>query len=103
MNLLWTAFAAEQLDDIYNFLKDKSENAAINVYNDILDEVDILRNFPRIAQVEPLLLEYPEMYRSLIVRRTYKVVYYFDEETVYIVAVFDCRQNPEKLKKNINR
>jgi hypothetical protein len=51
--------------------------------------------------VEPLLWEFAEEYRYLVVGN-YKLVYYIDCETaIYIVAVFDCRQNPEKLKKSI--
>jgi plasmid stabilization system protein ParE len=101
MKLVWTAFAAEQLESIYHFLKNKSERAAVAVYNDILDETDGLLHFPEMAQAEPLLSEFAETYRSLLVRNTYKVVYFTENETIFIVAVFDCRQNPEKLKKDI--
>lgn len=101
MKLIWTAFAAEQLESIYVFIKDKSEMAAAGIYNDILDEVDSLLHFPYMAPVETLLSEFTESYRSLVVRNIYKVVYYINNETIYIVAVFDCRQNPEKLKKGV--
>lgn len=62
---------------------------------------DGLLHFPEMAQAEPLLSEFIETYRSLLVRNAYKVVYYIKNETIFIVAVFDCRQNPEKLKKGI--
>lgn len=101
MKLIWTLFAAEQLESIYRFVKKKSERAAVAVYNDILDETDGLLHFPEMAKVEPLLSELVETYRSLVVRNTYKVVYYTEDETIFIVAVFDCRQSPEKLKKDI--
>ena len=101
MKLIWTAFAAEQLESIYRFVKKKSESAAVAVYNNILDEADGLLHFPEMAQVEPLLSDLTETYRSLVVCNTYKAVYYIEDGTIFIVAVFDCRQSPEKLKKDI--
>ena len=99
MKLIWSEFAAEQLESIYVFIKNKSEIAAVGIYNDILDEVDSLLHFPYMAPVETLLSEFTESYRSLVVRNIYKVVYYINNDTIYIVAVFDCRQSPEKLKR----
>jgi len=37
----------------------------------------------------------------LLVNRRYKIVYFVNDELIYIVAVFDCHQNPNKLKKYI--
>lgn len=99
MTLIWTAFAAEQLECVYAFIKNKSEMAAVSIYNDILDEVDSLLHFPYMAPLESLLSEFTENYRSLVVRSMYKVVYYVNNETIYIVAFFDCRQSPEKLTR----
>ena len=99
MKVLWTEFSESQLDGIYDYIQIKNPRAAAEIYNDILDESAMLARFPRIAPIEPLLTEFPEEYRSLIVRQNYKVVYYIENEIViYVVAVFDCRQNPEKLK-----
>ena len=99
MKVLWTTFAESQLNDIYDYIQLKNPYAAAEIYNDILDESAMLARFPQMAAIEPLLSEFPEAYRSLVVRRNYKVVYYIDNKTtIYVVAVFDCRQNPEKLK-----
>jgi len=99
MKVLWTAFAESQLDSIYDYIQTQNPYSAIDIYNDILDESAMLAYFPRMAPIEPSLSECPEEYRSMIVRRHYKLVYYIDcERIIYIVAVFDCRQNPEELK-----
>ena len=31
----------------------------------------------------------------------YKLVYFIENDTVNVVSVFDCRQNPEVLKKRL--
>ncbi len=101
MRLIWTAFAVTQLENIYLFVNNKSEMEAVSAYNDILDEAEHLLLFSEMAPIEPLLSEFTELYRSLVVRNTYKLVYYIADDIIYVVAVFDCRQNPEKLKKDM--
>jgi len=101
MIIQWTQKAENQLDEIFDFIKVESEISAVRIYNQILDEVEILAKFPNIAPVEPLLENEPITYRSLLVKRRYKVVYFVNDKLIYIVAVFDCRQNPDKLKKYI--
>ena len=102
MIVFWTQYAESQLDDIFDYIQNFSFLSAVTIYNDILDESAMLAHFPRMGAVEPLLSDFPEEYRFLVVRRNYKIVYCIDNESViYIVAVFDCRQNPEKLKKDM--
>jgi len=103
MKLIWTAFAAGQLENIYRFLINKNKTAAVAVYNDILDDTEALLHFAGMAPIGPLLSEFSELYRSLVIRKTYKVVYYIADDIIFIVAVFDCRQNPGKLKKDIRK
>ncbi|NDV69407.1 type II toxin-antitoxin system RelE/ParE family toxin [Dysgonomonas sp. 25] len=102
MRIIWLPLAQEDLSKIYNFIADKSEISAINVSNDILEAVELLKKFPQIAPIEPILSDYPETFRSLIVR-TYKVIYFAHEKTVFITSIWDCRQDPEKLKNTIGK
>lgn len=95
MKIKFLIAAEEHLDDIYNQIAEKSERAAITVYNDFLDEIDRLKDFPQIASIEPILDDEPQMFRSLVVRHNYKVIYYLEDDTIYIAAVWDCRQNPQ--------
>ena len=101
MILYFSKRAEGHLDDIYNFVKIKSENAAVNIYNEILDEIEILKSFPEIAPLEPNLIDFPETFRALVVRKTYKVIYYIRNDEICISAIWDCRQNPNKLKSKI--
>jgi plasmid stabilization system protein ParE len=98
MNIVWAIHAGKQLEDIYQFLKLVNEQAAVDVHNSILDEVEYLQDFPRMAAIEPLLRDFPQKYRSLIVKRTYKVIYYVKNDIIYISAIFDCRQDSQKLR-----
>jgi len=101
MKVLWTKSAENQLDDIYDYLQILNTLAAVEIYNDIVDESALLAHFPFMGVIEPLISDLSEEYRSVIVRRNYKIVYFIDKTTIYIVAIFDCRQNPEKLESII--
>ncbi|MDR0863740.1 MAG: type II toxin-antitoxin system RelE/ParE family toxin [Candidatus Symbiothrix sp.] len=101
MNIVLSKHAENQLDTIYDFIKVKNERAAIAIYNEIVDEIERLKSFPQIAAIEPLLADFAKTYRSLVVRSTYKVIYYTEYDTVYISAIWDCRQNPDKLRTEI--
>ena len=77
MKLRWMKRAVKHLDTIYDFLAKKNEQAAIKVYNEFLDTADTLLTFP------------------------YKLIYRIEKNIIKIVAVWDCRQNPKKLKRII--
>ncbi|MCL1933911.1 MAG: type II toxin-antitoxin system RelE/ParE family toxin [Candidatus Azobacteroides sp.] len=100
MNIVFSDLAFEQLESIYNYLQTKSNCAGTIIHNYILDEIERLRNFPQMAPIESELIGFVHTYRSLVVKKTYKIVYYIENDTVYIAALFDCRQDPQKLKDN---
>lgn len=99
MRIVYSSRAVESLKNIFQFLHRKSETAAATIQNGILDGIDRLQSFPEMAPIEPLLEDEPETFRSLVINRHYKAVYVIEDETIYIVDIWDCRQEPESLKK----
>jgi plasmid stabilization system protein ParE len=49
--------ASKRLEEIYMFLHSFNPNAAVRIYNDILNEIEILEKYPRISTVEQLFLD----------------------------------------------
>lgn len=98
MTIKWYVEAVADIGKIYDYYVTKNPRAAAMLYNRILDDVEILKRQPYIAAVEQMLLDCPEGYRSLVVGN-YKVIYFIKDDLVLIVQVFDCRQNPIKLKR----
>ena len=101
MEIIWTKRAISHLEDIHRFYEEKSLAVANQVYNDLLDSVEPLRDFPQIAQKEPALNHLKKEYRALVVKKTFKVVYYSSQSNIYIVAVLDCRQNPKTNRAKV--
>lgn len=86
----------KKLDSIYQFyINTKNTKTAIKIFNEILDAVDTLIDFPQKGPVEDELSGHQGEYRSLLVRKHYKVIYYLEDETIFIAAIWDCRQNPQ--------
>ncbi|GHT02119.1 hypothetical protein AGMMS49525_05060 [Bacteroidia bacterium] len=66
--------------------------------SDIRKAAERLVEQPDMAFREPLLKERSKVFRSLIVRKIYKIVYYNENNTVYIADIWDSRQDPNSLR-----
>jgi toxin ParE1/3/4 len=99
LSVFWTQTAEIQLAEIFQYYKDvASETIAKRIVVEIVDATIQLENFPETGQIEELLLKRKNEYRY-IVQGNYKIIYWIDDRFVKIATVFDCRQNPKKLKK----
>ena len=93
-NVNWSDSAKADLKDIYDYIKLKSPQGAKNVISDIRKASKSL-HFSKQTQIE----DYFPICRRIVVRN-YKILYTFDDSknTLYVVRVFDARQNPESIK-----
>lgn len=103
MRIIWLSEASKALDAIYDFYCSKSERAANKIITDIYNATLLLAEQPFMAPIEHALSEMSENYRSLVVRRLFKLIYRVDKnsQAVIIVTIWDCRQDPDKLKVDI--
>lgn len=74
-----------------------SPRIARNIINRIIERVSILETNPFAGAKEELLKEYPKDFRYLV-ESNYKIIYWVKENLITIAAVFDCRQNPHKMR-----
>ena len=97
-NIIWLQEAREDMEELYNYYAKKSIRSATRIYNEILEEADILIHHPNVAAIEQLLNGFTKTYRSLVVSKgKYKLVYTIENSTIYIIRVWNCNQNPEKF------
>jgi plasmid stabilization system protein ParE len=101
MRLIWLPVAVSDLNAVFDFYIQKNYNAAVVIYNNIVNEADILMKYPNIGMIEPLLDDLPYIFRSLVTKSgIYKIIYYIWEDTIYISHIWDCRRNPETIRKH---
>ena len=93
----WTSNAKEDLLNIVDYIKKDSSSAARKVYEQIKEKAQSSNFFPLKGKVVPeLLKEGITIYRELIAQ-PWRIMYKIEYDTVYIMAIFDSRQNVEEL------
>lgn len=77
---------------------------AQKVYDELEHYHLLLAANPHMGAIEPLLADYPEGYRSLVVHPHTKLIYYIDEEKerLYITDLWDVRREPNSLASKIS-
>jgi toxin ParE1/3/4 len=101
LEIFWSQFAEDQLQDIFQYYKFKAGvKIAGKIINEIVDKTLILDHNSKIGQIEELLAERQHEFRYLV-SNNYKIIYYINSETskIIIANVFDTRQNPVKLNE----
>lgn len=70
-----------------------------------MDEIDrsilALTDLPTLGKIDPLFAHRKQIYRSIIIRRFNKVVYYIKNETINIVAFWDTRREPNNQASQV--
>ena len=93
----WTSNAKEDLLNIVDYIKQDSVENARKVYAQIREKAHSGNLFPLRGRVVPeLQKEGITIYRELITQ-PWRVMYKIENDTVYIMAIFDSRQNVEEL------
>ena len=97
LRVFWTDTARFQLEDIFNYYKDKASiKIARKLVTQIINRTIQLENNPNSGSKEPLLCARKFEYRYLV-EGNYKIIYWKEDYFINIATIFDCRQNPEKL------
>lgn len=103
MVVYWDLVARRQVKGIYDYyLRIAGIRTAKKYRKEILISAERLRNFPRLGIVE-IERKNIEAYRSIVVKKHYKIIYLIEEQRIFIAAVWDVRQDPAKLKTLIQK
>ncbi|AXB57447.1 type II toxin-antitoxin system RelE/ParE family toxin [Flavobacterium fluviale] len=87
IKVVWTYTAKNQLQTIFNYYKEKSIQGANNIKNEILNST---KNIHFIDQYQKDEIE--SQYRRIIVR-DYKILYFVEDEVIYISKIFSTKRN----------
>jgi len=98
MIVLWSDEAIAKLQDTFDYYDSTAgRKVADKITNSIVDQTIKLEKNSRVEQAEELLKHRKKEIRYLV-DGNYKIVYWLEENFVNIATIFDCRQNPVKLK-----
>ena len=97
--IIWTNFAISELKNIYLYYRMvASERVADKIRKSIFDSTKHLSKQPLIGAIEENLIDFKQGHRYLV-EGNYKIIYRIIHDNIYITDIFDCRQNPVKIKK----
>ena len=69
----------------------------IRFQENIDKQVNLLKAFPYMGKIEPLLWGRCYEYRSWVVHEHFKLIYHIREEVIYIANFWDVRREPQSL------
>ena len=99
MKVIITDHAKFKLKDIYQYYKNiVSSKIAGKVKKDIINKTLSLNKFPFKGPLEENLKDLNEELRYLVAGN-YKIIYYIYQNSIYIIDIFDTRQDPGKMGK----
>ena len=102
MKVVMTAFAGQQIRQIARYIGREFGKKYRKEFLDKIKEArQLLAANPNLGLVEPLLSDYPKTYRSLVVTRLNKMIYYIDGSTIFIVDFWDVRREPSTLANQV--
>lgn len=95
--LKWTTNAKDDILNIVSYIKNDSPSIANDVYRTIKEKAHSSNFFPLKGRVVPeLQKEGITIYRELVAS-PWRIIYKVGNDTVYIMAIVDSRQNIEEL------
>lgn len=101
LKIYWTDFSENELQNIFSYYMEKANIRVANeIVEAIVNETEVLVNNPYLGQIEDSLKNRTKEFRCIIYRN-YKIIYWInlDKNQIEIWDVFDCRQEPLKIKR----
>lgn len=96
--VIWEKEARQTFGEIleYRYLV-AGETSTLRLRAKIVHVVELLATFPLMGHFELALEHRSEGFRSFMADRRYKIIYRIAGEQIIVVALFDCRQHPDKM------
>lgn len=102
MKVSWSKRAGKSLNDTASYIHNAfGEKAKFDFVQEIQHITNLLESNPYAGKTEPLLLHKTRAYRSIVLNRQNKIIYYLNKNTIRIAAIWDTRREPKKLTEGL--
>lgn len=93
--IFWSEESLNNLEDILAYLYHKwTEKEVANFKSKLSSQLDLISKFPNLFPASEMN---PNLRKAVLSKQT-TVFYQVQNENIYIVYLFDTRQNPDKIK-----
>ena len=102
MRVIWLPQAKSQLRQTASYiLKEFGQKVRSEFMQDVQHANMLLSENPNLGSPEPLLADRSIMYRSYVVNRLNKIVYFIKEDHIEVADFWDVRREPKKLSERV--
>ena len=103
MKVVFTEVAKSRLKEIHTYYKrEASPKVANSIKDTILHEITNLKHHPELGNEEAYLAHLKRGYRKLVIGN-YKAIYRIIDEMIVIDTIFDSRQEPQEMAKEMKK
>ena len=93
--VIWSNLAKDEKYDIFNYWNKRNKS---KVYSKKLDRlfneaINVIKDYSEIGRVT----DFPTIRRFVV--RDYLILYKVETDSIYILSIWDTRQDPEKLAR----
>ena len=98
MKIEWQKKAKDELQKQLTYCFREFEYLTTIRFQENLDkQVNLLKAFPYMGKIEPLLWGRSYEYRSWVVHEHFKLIYHIREDVIYIANFWNVRREPQSL------
>ena len=102
MKVVWSENARQAMRNNVTYIAQQfGKRSKMKFLEEVKRAVELLQNLPDIGHLEPLLSECTTQYKSLIINKYNKLVYWENKNQIEIVAFWDTRQELEIQINNL--
>ena len=96
MRIQWATEAQDRWRETALYIRREWGALALRKFKEKTEECqDRLEDFPELGKVEPLLENRNRLYRSLVLGELNNIIYYIENDTIWVVDFWDTRREPK--------
>lgn len=96
MRVIWDDYAEMKHDQIAEYIRERfGTDRRKKFLQEVRRTTGMLKQYSNLGILEPLFHDRQRTYRSIIIGGLSKLVYFVDNDIIYISSMWDCRQDPE--------
>ena len=102
MRVIWHPDAQNRLRQAAAYIQTEyGRRSSAKFIKEVYRSERLIAKFPYLGIAEPILADAPVSYRSIVVNRLNKMVYWINEDVIEIVDFWDTRREPKKQAEQV--
>lgn len=104
MRVKWLHSANKGRQDVAGYIRMKFGEERKNIFlQHVRQTTQRLKQYPDIGRVDPMFVDLSRSYRSIVIDGLSKLVYFVEDDVIYIAAFWDTRRLPSMMADIENR